>query len=163
MLLAQIRGWFRWRRHKAVTRELAARNPIRVVITELCIQADEEGIESLTSVQRNVVLAWSALGVIGNGGFQYYYDGTGRMRDVVGAFRVLGFEGAAAACERSMSMFPLGIPPEDPARRAAASATVPWDELEDAESAVFAVEWDALIAAIGAYMRRFPGEFPELR
>jgi hypothetical protein len=160
--LARLAGWLRWLRHRAFVGR-AAGGPVELAITALCLRADEEGLASLSARQADVVLAWSARGIIGNGGFRAYSQGSGDMKDVVRAFRGLGFEEAASACERSMSMFPLGLPPEDPGRRAAACAAIDWEELRAAERSIYAVSWDALTQAIGACMRRLPGEFPELR
>lgn len=161
--LAWIEGWLARSRERARLRRSAAADPVQAALTDLCIRADDSGIEALALAQAEVVLAWGARGVIGNGGFRAFYQGSGDMRAVARAFRTLGFPEAAAACEASTSAFPLGAPPGDLTRRQDACAGIDWEELRDAERAVHAVGWEALLEAVGAHMRRHPRDFPGIQ
>src|SRR5215475_10796835 len=97
------------------------------ILHELGVKADEWGIDVLTAEQRNVLLPWSARGIIGNGGFKYFYEGTQDPLATARAFRALGFEDVATACERSLFVFRLGrVPISEPARLKAFAA-VDWD------------------------------------
>jgi hypothetical protein len=66
--------------------------------------------------QKDVLLPWVARGIIGNGGFKYFYQGLQFDPLVTAqAFRALGLEDVAAACERSLSVFPGGRMPDNEA------------------------------------------------
>jgi hypothetical protein len=141
-------------------RDFVKDDPIRDAILALCLDAEERGIDALTPPQRNVVLAWAALGIIGRGGFRDYYERDWRMREVAGAFRTLGFAAAAAACERSTAIFPGNVPPRnDDRRRAALRAAIEAGALPDADD-VSDVSFDFLQVAIGHYIARFSRDFP---
>ena len=74
--------------------------------------ADANGIESLTEPQQTLLYAWMALGVVENGGFSYFYEVSGKVLEVIAAFRALGLDQWAEAFEASRSVFPGGKPEE---------------------------------------------------
>jgi hypothetical protein len=138
---------------------LYAKNALERAIYELCTRADEQGIEKLPLAHQHVVRAWAALGIIGNGGFRYFYEGAWDMPGVARAFRVFGFEEAAGACEKSLDIFPNRLPERDSERRHEILEKTDFDAYEEYEGAVYDLEFGALQAAIGAYMDRHPEEF----
>lgn len=84
------------------------------------------------------------------------------MAAVAAAFRSLGFPEAATACERSMSIFPGAVPPQDAERRFGVLRHANFDDLDREEKKVFAISFEVLQEAIGKYMERFQSEFPML-
>ena len=71
------------------------------------------GLRNLTEAERIVLYACWAMGIIQNGGFQFFYEGATNMAEVANAYECLGYLEAAEACRKSLSIFPNGIPPED--------------------------------------------------
>ena len=51
-------------------------------------RAEENGIQSLSKPEQTVLLVWWAQGIIGNGGFEYFYEGACNMTDVAEAYQV---------------------------------------------------------------------------
>jgi len=80
----------------------------------------EKGLDALTSGERTVALTWWAAGIIGNGGFPYFFEGScadeGRylVKEVAEAFDHLGFPQAAKACREAALFFPKGLLDESP-------------------------------------------------
>jgi hypothetical protein len=141
---------------------LWAKNSLETAIYELCTRADEDGIEALPPPHRIVVHAWSARGIIGNGGFQYYYEGAWMMADVAAAYRALGFDEAARACESSLEIFPARVPPQDRQRRWEIISKTDFDQFSSEVEKIFDVEWASLKTAIAEYMARHPDDFGDL-
>jgi hypothetical protein len=106
-------------------------------------------------------LPWSARGIIGNGGFRYFYEGTQDPLATARAFRALGFEDVATACERSLFVFPLGRMPLGEPGRFEAFKAVDWDSnsVRELDKTVWRLTWDDLLASIGVYMSRHPAAF----
>jgi len=131
------------------------------IIEELGVKADEWGIDVLTAEQKNVLLPWSARGIIGNGGFKYYYEGNQDPLATARAFRALGFEDVATACERSLFVFPLGRMPLGEPGRFEAFKAVDWDSnsVRELDRTVWRLKWDDLLASIGVYMSRHSAAF----
>lgn len=132
-------------------------------IYAVCRAADKHGIDALTAAQRVVVLSWSGRGIIGNGGFKYFYEGEWRGAELAAAYRALGFADAAEASQRSLDVFPARQPPRDAKRRyefIAAGEDAVFGNLEDA---IFAIEWPNLERAIGEYMAQHAQEFRRFR
>jgi hypothetical protein len=86
------------------------------VCSSLGSRAERDGTESLSGPERNVLLVWWAQGIIGNGGFEYFYEGACNMAEVAEAFQELGFSEASQACRQSLTLFPLEILGGDPER-----------------------------------------------
>jgi hypothetical protein len=75
----------------------------------LAARADEAGTDSLTPPEQAIVRAWSAAGILGNGGFRYFYEGATDMAAVADAFEVLALPQAAQVCRQSMTFFPAHV------------------------------------------------------
>ena len=132
-------------------------------IYSICHEADERGLDALTAPQRAVVLAWGSRGIIGNGGFEYFYEGEWRMAELAEAYRALGFSDAADACERSLEVFPEREPPRDTTQRGSFLNTESKAFFKDLEKLVFRIQWDALKLAIGHYIESRPDEFRKFK
>ncbi len=72
-------------------------------------RAEAAGLASLSPEEQTVLLAWWASGIIGNGGFRYFYEGASNAAQVASAFEALGFSDAANACRETLRVFPPEI------------------------------------------------------
>jgi hypothetical protein len=138
-------------------------DPNELAIYEVCELADERGIESLSHEEQLVVHAWSAKGIIDNGGFRFYFDGAWMIQHVADSFRTLGFEDAADACTDAAGFFPSNLPPRDWQRRVDILKTISAEALKPLDERIWAVEWHHLKAAILTHMERHPGRFGGFR
>ncbi len=75
------------------------------------------GLRNFTQPEKTVLLAYWAMGIIQNGGFQFFYEGATNMDEVADAYERLGYHEAAEACRKSSSIFPYGVPPEEAHQR----------------------------------------------
>lgn len=132
---------------------------VQKLMHDLGYRADAHRLETLNAHQRVALLAWSTIGIIYNGGFRYFYEGTIDMREAVQAFRTLGLDKAADACLESLSMFPGGHQPTTENERWELVRSRDWRTLAEAEARLFELGWDAITDAIGAYVARHPEEF----
>ena len=73
-------------------------------------KADRLGTEGLTEAQRHFLLPLWAQSIVGNGGFEYFFEGASNILDVADSFEALGYPEAAAACRKSVEIFPEGLP-----------------------------------------------------
>ncbi|NOK11750.1 DMP19 family protein [Corallococcus exercitus] len=126
----------------------------RQVLYELGRRADREGIGSLSPQEATALNAWSGHGVIGNGGFRYFYEGSRSLAELAAAFRVLGFAQAAEACEKVRNAVPIGDVPADAGERWVVLRSVDWNAFQEEEAAVFDVGWDQLLDAIAKLLTR---------
>ena len=83
------------------------------IATRIGERAERDGLASLSLVEKTVLLPWWASGIIGNGGFQYFYEGASEAAEVADAFDRIGCPAAAEACRKSLEVFPSGVPPAD--------------------------------------------------
>lgn len=71
--------------------------------------------------QQTVLLVFKSHGLIGNGGFQYLFEGdiSGDPEFLLtrGAYKTIGATGACAAFEKAFAVFPNSTPPADIGRR----------------------------------------------
>lgn len=82
---------------------------------------DEIDASALPDEHRTVLLAWHAMGIIGNGGFNYLFeasfDGDPHFLLTAEAFRAIECREAAEAFQRALDLFPNSKPPADISRR----------------------------------------------
>lgn len=76
-------------------------------------QADTEGLETLTEPQKVLVHIWSAGGIIGNGGFRYFFESGLDGPATVRAYDAVGLPAKADAVRRALEFFPSGRPSKD--------------------------------------------------
>lgn len=76
---------------------------------------------ALPQEHRTVMLVWHAMGIIGNGGFNYlfegYFPGDPHFALTAKAFHAIDCELAAKAFQRALDLFPNSQPPADIERR----------------------------------------------
>lgn len=131
------------------------RNAASKLVKRLGAQADARGIESLSEHQRNVLVPYWARGVIGNGGFEYFFEGSYDLVDVARRFRALGLTDVAGACEQvAGAVFGAALPL--PQGREAILARVDWSAFREQERVVYGLSWEALQDAIAAYVSSHP-------
>jgi hypothetical protein len=131
------------------------------VLELLGARAEAQGLDSLSQAEQRVLLVGWAQGIVGNGGFQYFYEGASNARQVADAFEALGFSEAASAFRTSLSVFPNGVAPEDQEIRRDwldRNETISTPVFDRLEGTIFAVS-DQLDQAIIAYLCEHRGEF----
>ena len=78
-------------------------------IKPLSQKANDDGLDSLSSVQQTALLVWWAVGIIENGGFEYFFEGSTNIDLVADAFRSVGLPIAADACLEAKTFFPQEV------------------------------------------------------
>jgi hypothetical protein len=124
-------------------------------------KANKEGIENLSPSQRAVGYSAMATGVVRNGGFYYFYEGSDETQQVAKAYELLGFDDAARAFRESASAFPKGVVPTDRERRIA------WMEAHEEELERYFEPLNEVIylldsqfySDLEAFIRNHPEEF----
>ena len=134
------------------------------IVRMLAVKADDRGMEALSEHEKNIVLPWSARGIIGNGGFKYFFEGSHPLSDVSQRFRALGLERVARSCDEVLVAL-FGHQPEivGQSEREAGLGGIDWDRFEAHEDVVFELKWEELLDVIGAYIDRFPEAFADVR
>src|SRR5688572_26677297 len=117
---------------------------------------DELNVEKQTEPERVVTLVWHSSGIIGNGGFQYLFEGTfnGDPGFVLtaAAFRRIGCGEAAEAFEQALALFENNRPPSNIEHRLEIYQSV----LEENRMRIDEKFWDAgsdLDAKLAAFIR----------
>lgn len=100
-------------------------------------------LEGLTEIEVDVLGTITAKGVIGNGGFDYWYQGTDRLQSLIVAasFDRMGLAAAAQAMRDSLLAFPDATPPPDLGDRQG-FLSEHREELEDRFRPLDEVIWD---------------------
>jgi hypothetical protein len=80
-----------------------------------------DDLAALPAEGKVVLWTWHASGIIGNGGFQYLFEGVFETdpyyAGTLAAFRTIGTQECAGALEEALQVFPRGKPPVDRDRR----------------------------------------------
>jgi hypothetical protein len=71
------------------------------------------GPDSINDIERVVLLVWSASGIIGNGGFRYFFECGLPLRATAEAYSRIGVEEAATILFRLLDLFPCQRVPDD--------------------------------------------------
>ncbi|QDU22289.1 DMP19 family protein [Urbifossiella limnaea] len=92
------------------------------VFVRICeVHGNGADVSRLTEEERTVSLVWGSLGVIGNGGFRYLFEGSVRGDPNYAltrrAFEAIGCPEAAEAFREALSAFPDCVPPVNQAKR----------------------------------------------
>jgi hypothetical protein len=133
------------------------RSRTRGLVDRLGDRAELEGIGTLSEEERTVLLPWWARGVIGNGGFRYFYEGSADLHEVARRMAALGFADVARALEAVATRVDASVP-----GRAAQTEhldRIRWKDFEVAEGVVLELDFDALLAAIERYVEDRPAAF----
>lgn len=87
-----------------------------VVDAVFCRIADREGqrgSDSITDIERVVLLVWHASGIIGNGGFHYFFECALPLLPTAQAYGRIGVDQAASILRRLQEFFPERHIPDD--------------------------------------------------
>jgi len=131
------------------------------LVEKIARRAQLEGIDCLRDEEISVLLPWWAYGIISNGGFQYFFEGADNLPQVSAAFRALGFEKVAAACDRVQSSIFGDSTPISKSTRDQALARVEWNKepFEAEENIIYEVSWKDLLRGIANYIDSHPAVF----
>lgn len=81
---------------------------IEAVFQHLADKATRDGLEGLSQTEQAAFLPYWAVGIIGNGGFRYFFEGATEIWELAAAFEALGLSDAAKACRLAGEQ----VPPE---------------------------------------------------
>lgn len=125
---------------------------------------NEIDVDSYTEEERVVTLVWHAAGIIGNGGFEYLFEGDFNgdpgFIQTAAAFKTIGALESYAAFQRALSIFG-GQYPADPEQRIDAWQRVSEDE-RDAIERQFYDDEEIMHAGLARYIRERRVRFSEL-
>jgi hypothetical protein len=79
----------------------------------LAEREEELGKSSVNEIERVVLLIWHASGIIGNGGFRYFFECSLSLQDTAKAYDQIGVEQAALVLRKVLNLFPHCSVPED--------------------------------------------------
>jgi hypothetical protein len=71
------------------------------------------GVGALSLEERHATAIWAASGIIGNGGFQYFFENSLSTEDSAEAYASIGMPKIADIFRTAASLFPGGEPPPD--------------------------------------------------
>lgn len=85
-------------------------NNIFCALADRETESDSPGI---TDIEQVVLLVWHAAGIIGNGGFRYFFECGLPLRETENAYARIGVEDAVSIFQRLHDLFPHCYIPED--------------------------------------------------
>ncbi len=123
-----------------------------------CIEADK-----YNETERVVMITWSAMGIIDNGGFEYLFssdfDGDPGFRLTFGVFETLGVERAVSAFREALALFPDSVPDPDLETRMHRYKQVPEETRESINRKFWSAGWDnEIVTRLAAYIREHQTE-----
>lgn len=84
------------------------------VFTQYGEIANEKGISSIPEPERTLIAIYTAQGIIGNGGFAYFFEsdfqGNHTYETIINSYINIGLEQYAQSIENVLSLFPGGKP-----------------------------------------------------
>jgi hypothetical protein len=86
---------------------------VDAVFCRLADREEQRGSESIADVERVVLLVWHASGIIGNGGFRYFFECALPLPATAQAYERIGVEQAASILRRLQEFFPGRHIPDD--------------------------------------------------
>jgi Domain of unknown function (DUF4375) len=87
-----------------------------IIDATFCALADREekrGSQSISDIERVVLLVWHASGIIGNGGFLYFFECGLPLSATASAYSRIGVEQAVSIFQRVHGLFPAKQIPDD--------------------------------------------------
>lgn len=85
--------------------------------TALAQRERDRGPSTITDIEQIVLLVWHAAGIIGNGGFRYFFECGLPLKETQDAYARIGVENAVSIFQRLQDMFPRRHIPEDDEER----------------------------------------------
>ena len=134
---------------------------VKELVESLGARADLRGVGSLSEEEQTILVPYWAWGVIGNGGFRYFFEGQHSMMDVARRMKALRLDAQGAACERvALQLFPGGEPPKNNAERDAILDAVDWNVFDEEKEPLFSLSLQELLEALGRYVESHMDGFP---
>ncbi|MDB6112781.1 MAG: hypothetical protein JWR69_4531 [Pedosphaera sp.] len=84
---------------------------INGLFCKLVDKQEDQGAEVLTKEENVVLLIWHASGIIGNGGFRYFFEQELNGEAAAAAYTIIGCDKAAELLRLGLSLFPNTVPP----------------------------------------------------
>jgi hypothetical protein len=88
-------------------------NVVDAAFCRLAEREEQRGADSITDIERVVLLVWHASGIIGNGGFRYFFECALPLVATAQAYERIGVEQAASILRRLLEFFPGRHIPDD--------------------------------------------------
>ncbi len=92
---------------------------VDAVFHRLAEREQQRGGESIVDIERVVLLVWHASGIVGNGGFHYFFECALPLLATAQAYDRVGVEQAASILRRLQEFFPGRHIPDDYTERMA--------------------------------------------
>ena len=86
---------------------------VDAVFCRLAEREQQQGAESISDIERVVLLVWHAAGIVGNGGFHYFFECSLPLLATAEAYDRIGVEQAASVLRRLQEFFPGRQIPDD--------------------------------------------------
>jgi hypothetical protein len=86
---------------------------VDAVFCRLAEREEQEGSDSISDIERVVLLVWHASGIIGNGGFHYFFECALPLPATADAYERIGVVQAASVLRRMQELFPGRHIPDD--------------------------------------------------
>jgi hypothetical protein len=139
------------------TEGLAEKAFVRKIQGALDEKVDRDGLETLSSDERVVYLSLWTRVVIGNGGFQYFFEGEYSLSEVRDGFAALGLKGLAGACGQVLSA--LSSEARSNSERRKYLAAVPRENQREFARPFWNTTYDDVSAAVARFVRGRPDAF----
>ncbi|MBI3881246.1 MAG: DUF4375 domain-containing protein [Verrucomicrobia bacterium] len=79
---------------------------VNATFCSLANREKNDGAESIRDIERIVLLVWHAAGIVGNGGFRYFFECGLPLRETAEAYSRIGVESAASVLRNLREMLP---------------------------------------------------------
>jgi len=124
---------------------------LETTLARLARRVPDLGFDSLEPREQVALLAYSAHGLVTNGGFKQFYEGPLPLSRLVAALRELKLNALANAALTTAAAFPTPALAEDPAARREHLATL---DTAKQDYAFFRLSSEELLDAIAKYWKR---------
>ena len=131
---------------------------VDTVYMNICKRVEKDVRQKISMEERNIVLIWDAIGLIGNGGFQWYLRGEMAWTDAPNAFIVVGVPEVADAFQAILSLYPNDTPLADDKQRMNVISKFQ-EKHSDQYDKLNKIVWsskDRVVTKTAAYIRRHP-------
>jgi len=127
------------------------------IFERICeLRGNKLDVAAETEYERVVTLVWHSDGIIGNGGFQYLFEGNFNGDPgfvyTAAALRKIGCQARAEAFEDALALFPSNTPPTDLQERLTIYQKVPESERNRIDHKFWRAEAD-MVARLAAFIR----------
>ena len=86
---------------------------INAVFSTLVEREKQRGAEGINDIERVVLLVWHASGIIGNGGFRYFFECGLSLPETAKAYERIGVENVVSVFHQVRELFPANEIPDN--------------------------------------------------